>query len=578
MPADNHLPANTRLSVVLCWHMHQPEYRDRRTGIYQRPWTYLRAIKDYTDMAAHLEQTPSAHAVVNFTPILLEQILDYASQLDSYLKLDSALNSSHTTALRDPLLAALAAPVFGQQPEQRQQLLNTCANGHVHRFVGQHGIYGSMNDFVHDLTQHPERIRYVNDEFFSDLLVWYHLSWLGETVRRDDPRVRHLLNKGQAFSAADRLTLLSVIGEQIAAIIPRYRALADTSRVELAMTPYAHPLAPLLVDLGSAHEATPGLPLPELTTYPDGEQRLHWHIAAGQQLFEQCFGKPPVGCWPAEGAISDAVLTQLDACGFQWTASGAGVLSNSLNNSETLQSTETALYHPYKIGQHTMSCFFRDDELSDLIGFTYSSWHGDDAVANLIQRLESIATRCRHEQDAVATIIMDGENAWEHYPDNGFHFLRALYRRLASHPKLNLTTFSNCRQNHLKALPKITAGSWIYGNLTTWIGGPEKNRAWNMLIEAKQSFDRAIRENNLSEHQVDAAEKQLAVCEGSDWFWWPGDYNAKETVIAFDDLFRVQLRTLYEIIAEPEPGYLAYPFTQSGHSGSSSGETMRKTQ
>ncbi|HID49285.1 MAG TPA: hypothetical protein EYP40_06710, partial [Chromatiales bacterium] len=35
--------------------MHQPEYRDQRNGEYHLPWTYLHAIKDYVDMAAHLE-------------------------------------------------------------------------------------------------------------------------------------------------------------------------------------------------------------------------------------------------------------------------------------------------------------------------------------------------------------------------------------------------------------------------------------------------------------------------------------------------------------------------------------------
>ena len=65
------MPADKPMSVVLCWHMHQPEYRDLRTGVIHLPWTYLHAIKDYVDMAAHLELVPGARAVVNFAPILL---------------------------------------------------------------------------------------------------------------------------------------------------------------------------------------------------------------------------------------------------------------------------------------------------------------------------------------------------------------------------------------------------------------------------------------------------------------------------------------------------------------------------
>ena len=78
------MPADHPMSVVLCWHMHQPEYRDMRTGKVHLPWTYLHATKDYADMAAHLEAVPEARAVVNFAPILLEQIEDYIGQVAAY--------------------------------------------------------------------------------------------------------------------------------------------------------------------------------------------------------------------------------------------------------------------------------------------------------------------------------------------------------------------------------------------------------------------------------------------------------------------------------------------------------------
>ena len=93
-----------KLNVVLYWHMHQPEYRDLRNGEYHLPWTYLHTIKDYVDMVAHIENNPDAKAVVNFAPVLLEQIDDYAHQLDDFLH--------HGKALRDALLSALADPVM----------------------------------------------------------------------------------------------------------------------------------------------------------------------------------------------------------------------------------------------------------------------------------------------------------------------------------------------------------------------------------------------------------------------------------------------------------------------------------
>ena len=46
------------VELVLLWHMHQPDYRNYETGEFMLPWVYLHAIKDYSDMVAHLEAHP----------------------------------------------------------------------------------------------------------------------------------------------------------------------------------------------------------------------------------------------------------------------------------------------------------------------------------------------------------------------------------------------------------------------------------------------------------------------------------------------------------------------------------------
>lgn len=567
------MPAEHRLNLVLCWHMHQPEYRDPESGINTRPWTYLRAIKDYTDMAAHLEQVGNASAVVNFAPILLEQIDAYTQQIERYLNTGSPL--------RDPLLAALATEKL--DPEKlTDDILKPCLDGHHQQFSRHHHSYAELIEFARHLLHHRRHIHYAGEGFFFDLLAWHHLAWLGETVHRNDPRVQQLMRKERHFSTDDRRELLAIIGEQIAAIVPRYRALAESGRVELSMTPYAHPLAPLLLEWQSAHQATSQLPLPHCPDYPGGAERLRWHIDTGIDVFKSHFNCQPVGCWPAEGALSDASLHILDQAGFRWAASGAGVLFNSLQATQPDFHRETALFHPYQVEENSLACFFRDDQLSDLIGFTYSNWHADDAVANLIHHLEEIAKCCATENDAVAAIIMDGENAWEHYPYNGFYFLQGLYRRLANHPKIRLTTFSQCLEYQRNPLSRLVAGSWVYGNLTTWIGSPEKNRAWEMLVAAKETFDQTVGE--LEPQQANAAARQLAVCEGSDWFWWPGGDNPRGTVADFDILYRRQLSALYQLLNQPVPDDLAHPFTgweASGHEATDEtplGGVMRKSQ
>ena len=552
---------SNKLNVVICWHMHQPVYNSRLSGDYYLPWTYLHAIKDYVDMAAHLESTSKASAVVNFAPVLLEQIDDYAKQLNAYF-----LQNSRIT---DPLLAALGGAVLPADIEDRLKLVRDCLRANKERLIDRYDNYQLLAELSKWFLKHPDANIYINDQFLMDLLVWYHLAWLGETVRRDDKRIDALIAKGSGYTLHERRMLLEIIGDLIAGVIPRYRALAESGRVELATSPYAHPIVPLLLDFKSAKEAMPKVELPALKSYPGGEQRAQWQIQHGIEVFEHYFGFRPRGCWPSEGGISDAALKLLAQSGFGWAASGEGVIGHSLKHSTENGALEHDPGHSraFCLKGQEMACFFRDDGLSDLVGFTYATWHADDAVANLVHHLENIAKGVgKKAGEHVVSIILDGENAWEYYPENGYYFLSALYQQLSEHPKLNLTTFSQCLDQGvpMTPLPHFVAGSWVYGTFSTWIGDKDKNRAWDMLGDAKQAFDNVLSQNRLSDEQRREAEIQLAICEGSDWFWWFGDYNPSDTVSDFDHLFRMQLVNLYQVLGEEPPEYLAHVFAHGG--------------
>lgn len=555
------MSADTRLRVVLCWHMHQPQYLDPVTGKYQLPWTYLHAIKDYVDMAAHLERVEGARAVVNFTPTLLEQLDHYAASLDGFV--------SRAEPLPDPLLQGLAAEELPAKPAWRLQLLRACMRANEQRLVERFEPFRRLVALARRVDEEPQTIAYTTDAFLFDLLTWYHLAWLGETVRRDDPRVRQLMAKEHNYTSQDRRALVALIGELVSGIVQRYRRLAESGRVELSVTPYAHPIVPLLLDPASAREAVPELALPAATLYPGGEERARWHIREGIDVFEKHFGFRPRGCWPGEGALSDGTLSLLEEAGFQWTASGGQVLRNSMHrhgSEHELHAGRDCGHRPYHLDGQQLACFFRDDGLSDLIGFSYSTWHADDAVANLVHHLENIALACKAHDDAVVAIILDGENAWEHYPENGYYFLDSLYRRLAQHQHLQLSTFADCLQTPVKPrrLKHLVAGSWVYGSLTTWVGHADKNRGWDMLADAKVVFDEVTASAQLSTQARRQAERQLAICEGSDWFWWFGDDNPADSVRDFDLLFREHLTRLYQILERKPPEYLRHAFTHGG--------------
>lgn len=556
--------SDNKIKLVLCWHMHQPDYRDMSKAEYRLPWTYLHVIKDYIDMAAHLEAFPQAKAVVNFAPILLEQIEDYASQVSNFLH--------DGIGIRDPLLAALASPSVPANPDERLKLVKACIRANREQQVNRYPHYRKLVEMAEWLESHHDALSYMNSQYLADILTWYHLAWMGETVKKNDLRIKRLLEKGAGYTLHERIEVVEVIGDLLASVIHRYKILAKRGQIELSVTPYAHPILPLLLDLKSTHQAMPDAPLPELPYYPGGEQRARWHVQKGIQTFERFFGFTPRGCWPAEGSVSLATLKILAEFGFSWTASGGNVLRNSLNLSGIDE--KSGIHHPFSVSETGMICFFRDDGLSDLIGFDYSKWHTDDAVSDWIRHLENIARLT--PKDAVVSVIMDGENAWEYFPENGYYFFNRFYQALIEHPNIELTTFSDCLDSgvEVKNLPKLVAGSWVYGTFSTWIGDADKNRGWDMLGDAKRCFDAVVASGKLDTQQLRAAELQLAICEGSDWFWWFGDYNPGEAVSDFEQQFRLNLTNLYHLLGEEAPAYLSLSFTQ-GSGTPALGGTMR---
>ena len=559
---------NRRLDVVFLWHMHQPDYRDHVSGEHVLPWVYLHAIKDYTDMASHLERHPGIRAVVNFVPVLLDQIEDYCGQFEA-------------GKFRDPLLRLLAAPDLGNiDAADRQLLLEACFRNNHHTMLSPFPHYRQLHDLFEALAREGEHaLSYLSGSYFADLVTWYHLAWTGETERRRRPLIAELMSRGEAYSHADRLALLELLGDTMRGLLPRYRALRERGQIELSATPDTHPLAPLLLDFTAAHESQPQAPLPHSAVYPGGRQRVGAQIQAAVASHERRFGSAPVGMWPAEGAVSQAFVRELAAQGCRWIASGEGVLRNSLQRHGV--DAARAPYHSWRLAEAPeLNLFFRDELLSDLIGFEYVRWHGRDAAADFVRRLEAILAASPPGETPVVSVILDGENAWEHYPYNGYFFFEDLYGLIEKHPEIRTTTFAELLSRPDAAtppvLPGLVAGSWVYGTLATWIGDPEKNKAWDLLCAAKQAYDLVIASGRLSTDECAVAEKQLAICESSDWFWWFGDYNPAQAVASFDRLYRRNLTSLYRLLKLPPPDVLEVAISQG--SDIAADGTMRRAQ
>ena len=571
--------AASRVNFVLCWHMHQPWYQQGVDGDYQLPWVYLHAIKDYSDMAAHLEKHPEMKVVVNFAPVLLEQIDDYAAQLGEWLQTGASM--------KDPILNLLAGvDDIPQDIEERFDLICACRRAHAPKMIEPYPAYSNLLKplsmmFSKDecLPEDTDLLMYLNKQYFIDLLVWYHLAWLGHSLKQSETSKR-LIAKAQLYDNKDRRELIQLIYDCMREIIPRYRVLAERDQIELSMTPYYHPIVPLLNDMDNMSCSQPDAPKPTLGNYPDGENRSRWHIEKGIESFQHYFGMRPVGIWLSEGGLSEDSMALIEEYGFTWTASGEGVWRNSIALSEhdpEKVNSKRALFHPYELNDHKPKIFFRDDGLSDLIGFEYASQNSVEAANDLVQHLVNISNflgdRASHH---VVSIILDGENAWEYYPHNGYHFLNHLYKKLSKHKQVLPGHFSKLTDSSMcNKLDKLCAGSWVYGSFSTWAGSEDKNKAWDLLIDAKKVYDRVIAKGHLSTAQIEKATRQLAVCEGSDWFWWFGDHNPSDSVSDFDKLYRNQLKILYILLDEGTPKSLDKPVSTGGGSADNAG-TMRR--
>jgi alpha-amylase/alpha-mannosidase (GH57 family) len=554
------------VDLVFLWHMHQPDYRDYASGDFLLPWVYLHAIKDYTDMAYHLEQHPKVKAVVNFVPVLLDQLEDYQQQFA-------------TGKIRDPLLRLLARENLNDVNDvERKLIIDSCFRSDHNKMVAPYPFYKRLSDLYTLLAPGGSTaISYLSGQYLADLLTWYHLVWCGESVRREHELVVHLMSKDENFTYDDRKKLFDLIGSYVSGIIPRYRKLAEYGQIELSTTPHYHPLAPLLIDIHSARESQPLSSLPQAQGYPGGRVRVQAQLLQAIESHQLRFGVRPQGIWPAEGAVSTELLEVLAEQGCRWTASGENVLFNSLNHEVQLNLERTQyLYRPYRLqgAANDVYCFFRDDRLADLIGFEYSNWNGKDAALHLVAQIKAIADKSREGEKPLVSVILDGENAWEYYPYNGYHFLNDLYSALEAHQEINTTHYRDYLDLRMTAgdhglvkegeLPGLVAGSWVYGTFSTWIGSPDKNHAWDLLCTAKQKYDMVMAAGHLSNEEQQAAEKQLSSCESSDWFWWFGDYNPSFAVESFDRLYRHNLMHLYHLLKLEIPENLTLPISQGG--------------
>jgi alpha-amylase/alpha-mannosidase (GH57 family) len=531
--------------LMLMWHQHQPLYPHDADGVVTRPWVRVHATKDYYDMAAMLEEFPDVRATFNLTPVLLLQLEELAA------------------GTKDLYWVLTEIPADRLTPDEQDFIRSRFFDTNP-RVVARFPRYRELAD------QRAAGEPFGVDDY-RDLQVLFNLAWTDPDFLAVEP-LASLVAKGRGFAEEDKQLVLDEHLRIIREVIPIHTRLWESGQIEVTTTPLAHPILPLIADTNLATRGDPGaiLPTHRFQEIPDATE----HVQRGLDVAERLLGQRPVGMWPAEGAVAQSTMSLYSREGVEWVATGEHVLAQSLGiGGFTRDAADTVLeadllYRPWQTTQvrnPPVAMFFRDVVLSDLIGFQYSGTPATEAAGDFMRRLANIKDRLDEtgaQGPHVVSVILDGENAWEHYPNDGKDFLGALYGALSDADWVSTVTpsqYLDAFGDTLEPLEEVFPAAWFSPNFATWIGEEEEALAWDYLWRARRDLHDARRSGSFSEEALEAAFDLMLFAQGSDWFWWFGDDQDSGQDDYFDDAFRELLGQMYDALGMPRPPWVSVP-------------------
>ena len=533
-----------KIHLAFLWHQHQPMYKNPSTGIYELPWVRLHATKDYYDTVAILDEFPAIKSNFNLVPSLLAQLDEYAQGIahDKYLDLTVKAAGDLTE-------------------DERIFILHNFFMANWETMVYPYPRYLQLLE-KRGKQVSPEELKRIQSYFkvsdFRDLQVWFNLSWMDPYWKEKDELIKALYQKGRDYTEDEKQALVKKQLEICGMIVGKYRALQETGQIEVSTTPFYHPILPLLCDTNNARLSTPQINLPD-KRFQHREDAVA-QVQKAVDFYRRAFGRPPTGMWPAEGSVAEEVIPLFAEAGLKWIATDEEIL---FRTAPELGRMRRNLFKPYavNVGGSRINMVFRDHGLSDAIGFVYTRWNAADAVADFMRKLYAIRDSVSDSfEDYLVSVILDGENCWEYYANDGWDFLRLLYRALSDEPSIETVTLTDYLEKHppVNTLKNLWPGSWINGNYNIWIGHPEDNLAWTKLEETRRFLTEYTQRHPEKKDSpaVKSAWEKIYIAEGSDWNWWYGDDHSSGNDQTFDFLFRQNLISVYELFGERVPDHL----------------------
>lgn len=535
------------LTLSFIWHMHQPYYRDMRTGESTMPWARLHGIHSYYDMLRLHRRHPGVSGTINFVPSLVKQLKEYVDDGGSDIFLD------HTLVPADSLTQ-----------QQKVFLLRHFFSANAKRKIEPFGPYQKLHARLGtDTSQidYSQAVRFFSNQDYLDLQVYFNLVWFGFAAKEEIPELGEMLSMGGHFTEGHKGFVIEAQRRTLRNILEELKLASLSKNVEISTTPYYHPILPLVIDTGIAHRSNPKATLPPLMTAP---HVARMQVETALDAMEGWTGVRPSGMWPAEGAVCPEMVPLLVDAGVGWMATDDEILRKSLSTDQK----GTNPYQPF-LAAHDgkkVPVVFREHTLSNLISFTYSGMQAEDAIEDFIGHLAQIEKEARGEP-CLVTVVLDGENPWEFYPESGREFLDGLFEAFDGED-IRTSTVRDAIENNPpgQTLAKIHSGSWINANYDIWIGKSQKNRGWDYIRQTIEDTREAL---EAGDDKAKTAFESLSAACGSDWFWWFDDDFDSPFKGDFDRIFRTHLKNVYTLLGRDIPLFLfdpIYRFEEEGES------------
>jgi alpha-amylase/alpha-mannosidase (GH57 family) len=541
------------LNVAFLWHMHQPSYVNPLTKTAMMPWVRLHAVKGYLDMIDLVRRYPELRVSFNFTPVLVEQLID--------------LGEGKITDLWE---SWSRKPAESLNDYEKSRVLESFFKINWDNLIHPYPRYRELLELRgrnYDLTTLKESTGHFTVQDYRDLQTWYNLAWCGFSAVKRYPELAELREKGRNFTEEEKHRVLDIHLEIVRLILPLYREAEEAGQIEITTTPFYHPILPLVYNTDLARRCMPWATLPEPFSAPEDARS---QLLLAQKQHEAVFGRKARGLWPSEGSVAPELIPMFKEAGIEYFCTDEDVLFRGLAqdpNRAGKMTDHLELFQAWRVesGGVEVTGLFRERPLSDFIGFQASRKQAGEAADYLWHHLEHLAGVADPARGMVL-LALDGENAWESFPDGGEAFLGTMYRRILDSSALQTVRLGDYVDAHppQARLTTLHTGSWIRGDFDIWIGDPEENRAWEAIAGTRKFLVGYLAEHEVSDEEEKQAWREIYAAEGSDWFWWYGPDFQTDCDFLFDELFRTHLQNVYRVLGLEVPQHLEVPIRTRG--------------